>query len=220
VPVSDLVLGLCYLDPQAFLDRARFFGAQAAVAGLTAEDLVPLVAMASRAADAHCGRTFDPSTIFENHRFDLRTRRVSVNQPPVITLQTYQIKLANDLVIEFDVADVVVNNQENYLELTGVSAELKLTGQYLIGGVREPQVEISYLSYQTIHPKVATATGFIAGWMANQGHAAAQLTPGLSKVKLDGAMEVQRDGRMEQAAGEIPFMAQMLLREFVRIAIG
>src|ERR1043165_7501553 len=88
---EDDILGVLYIEPQKFLDKAHFFGAGTSLAGYDADGVKPLIAMASRAADAECGREFTPDSIVETHRWQPSSRRISVNQPPVISVQSYKI---------------------------------------------------------------------------------------------------------------------------------
>ena len=222
VPASDSILGTPYLDPQGFIDRAASFGAGVAVAGKTATDVLPLVAAASRAVDAYCGRTFLSGEISETHAWDARTRRTKVNQPPVATLVSYHIRFgagAGNLT-EFDAAQVFVSNQENYLEL----AELALAASPLIAsglfslGLTEAQVEIVYVSLATVPQQVAAATGFTAAKMANEGYSSAQLPDGLARMKL-GGLEMQRRAASDDT-DLVPPVAKQLLAGFKRVAIG
>lgn len=216
--VSDTVLGLCYMAPQAFLDRAGFFGAQTAIAGKTAEELVPLAAMASRAIDAHCGREFSPASIIETHRWNPYTRRISVNQPPVMTLSSFKFITGPDQEFSFNVADVLVNNQENYLELASLAGIDSVVFES-IAGITEPQIEVTYLSYGSIPQKVVAACGFTMAKMANEAYSSSQVPDGLVRVKLPAGLDVARRSEVEDG-GLIPPMAKQLLQGYVRFAVG
>jgi hypothetical protein len=210
------------MAPQAFLDRAAFFGAQTAIAGQTAEELVPLAAMASRAIDAYCGREFSPAPIIETHQWNPHTRRISVNQPPVMTLQSYQLITGPGQEFSFNVSQVLVNNQENYLELATLAGVEEVVFE-MLAGVMEPQVKVTYLSYSSVPQKVVVACGFTMAKMANDALAAAMLTPGLTMEKVEGATEIRR-APSGKGAGEVPEdlpqMARLLLADSKRIAIG
>jgi hypothetical protein len=216
---ADNILGVCYLAPEEFLSRARLFGAGMSINGLNAEGVKPVLAMASRAIDAHCGRSFTPDAITENHRWNGATRRISVNQPPVMTLSTYRLRTAPSQVQSFNVADVLINNQENYLELATLAAAVGMTGDLLGLGLCEAQVEVTYLSYQAIPQAVAAACGFTAAKMANMGYVSAQVPDGFQKISL-GGFNATRAGLGAGDALEIPPMAQQLLSAYRRIALG
>ena len=219
MPVSDLVLGLCYMDPQAFIDRAALFGAQTAIAGMTAEDLVPLAAMASRAIDAHCGRDFSPASIIETHKWNPLTRRISVNRPPVMTLSSFKFITTPGQEWEMDTDAVLVSNQENYLELATLAGVESVITTIASLGITETQVEVTYLSYQSIPQKVAAACGFTMAKMANQGYSSAQVPDGISRVELPAGLKVARSNTSVDTE-LLPPIAKTLLSEFVRLAIG
>ncbi len=167
LPLDD-IFGVIYLSPDAFLTRAKSIGVD--VAGLGADDVAPTLAIASRAVEAHTGRTFVPDSIEETHRWDQMTRRVSVNQPPVLALESFKIRFApGELgsVVTFELSEVLVNNQENYLELAPYAPAEVVLAQ--IGpGVREPQVEIRYKSFQSVPGAVAAAVGFTAAHLMQE----------------------------------------------------
>lgn len=219
---ADDILGVLYIEPEQFLSRAKFFGAGTSCEGLTADDVKPLIAMGSRLIDAEVGRSFKPTALTELHKLDLRTLRVSVNQPPVITLQSFKLITAPGQGFEFDVAGVLVNNQENYLELATPVGGEGIISEMITSGVREPQIEVTYLSYQSIPEEVITACGFASADLAAKSQAAQILPPGLTMEKVEGATEVRRSAK-EGTSGEaqtLPLMAKLLLSGLKRIAVG
>src|SRR5437016_236070 len=137
---SDDIFGSIYLDPDGFLARAKSFGVD--LTGQTADDVKPTLALASRAVEGFMGgRTFTPDSIEELHRWDERTRRISVNQPPVMTLESFEIIFAPGSPpssYSFPPDEVLVNNQENYLEVASLAVETGLV-MTNIAAVREPQ---------------------------------------------------------------------------------
>lgn len=220
MPLSlDDILGSAYLAPADFAARAAVFGAGTSISGLDEPALKALGAAASRAIDAFCGRDFNPDAVTETHRFDERTRRVSVNRPPVMTLQSYKFVIAPGRYSDVSVAEVFVNNQENYLELVSVTQIPVLTTELLTFGMGEPQVEVTYLSYAAIPGAVAAACGFTMAKMANMGYVSALLPDGLQKVKI-GPLEPSRVVSGANDALDLPVIAKQLLTPFKRIALG
>ncbi|MGB9180066.1 MAG: hypothetical protein WCB68_12535 [Pyrinomonadaceae bacterium] len=215
---SDQVLGASYLSPQDFLDRAEFFGAQVSIADKTAQGLQSLAASASRAIDAYCQRGFSPSAITERHTWNGARRRVSVNQSPVMTLQSFVIIAALDHEIEIPVADILINNTRNFLEVTPAGAELISSGSDNNTDLLEAEVEVVYLSYQSIPAKVSTACGYTMAKMANEAYSSAQVPDGLTRIRLDGVMDVQRRTTTDDT-DLLPPIAKALLREYISVAI-
>src|SRR5258708_7037112 len=119
---TDSVFGICYIEPDYLSNNAAALGCEQAIAGLDNSQITSLIALASREVDNYCGRTFTPDPISENHRFDPATRRISVNNPPVSELISFNIRIAPKVVSTFDVDNVLINNQENYLELASLAA--------------------------------------------------------------------------------------------------
>jgi len=214
-PPLDEIFGVIYLAPEAFLGRAKTFGVNPA--GLGPDDVAPALAIASRAVDAHTGRTFVPDAIEETHRWDPRTRRVSVNQPPVLQLESLRVRFAPGepgSVVTFSPAEVLVNNQENYLELAPYAPADVALAQ--IGpGVREPQVEIRYRSFQAVPGAVAAAVGFTAALLLQEAESNEMLPAGLKRSKVGSEDLSRADGEID-----LPLKAKLLLRPYQRIAIG
>ncbi|HZS45386.1 MAG TPA: hypothetical protein VFC63_09815 [Blastocatellia bacterium] len=217
---SDTTLGVCYIDPTVFKANAAVYGAAAAIAPLSDDEIKMLVALASREIDNYCGRTFTPDTITENHKFDPATRRVSPNNPPVIELLSFQVQIAPQVYSNFDISNVLINNQENYLELASLAAiaSQQLTSQVIALGISQPQVIIQYLSYQSIPESVAGATAITAAYKANEAFANSAITPGVGLLK-SREQEVRRDPSYKPSDG-IPQAAKDLLRGVSRIVAG
>jgi hypothetical protein len=215
LPFDD-IFGVIYLDPDSFIARAKSFGVDAA--GLSADDVKPTLALASRAVEAHMGgRTFTPDAVEEMHRWDGRTRRITVNQPPVMELESFEIIFSPGSPpssFSFAPTDVLVNNQENYLEVASLALSTGLVMTSL-ASVSEPQVVVRYKSYQTVLPAVAAAVGWAAAKFIQQAEAAAMLPAGLTRSKVGSEDLSRKDDDFD-----LPLMAKMLLRPLRAIAIG
>lgn len=210
---NDTIFGPLYLAPAEFLTRAKLFGVE--VEGWTDDELKMLLALASRAVDAHCGRTFIPDSLTETHRWNPETGRISVNQPPVMTLEAFRIRYAPGAVATFRTADVLVNNQENYLELASLALVGGITEAISSFGITEPQVEVTYRSYQAVPGAVAAATAIIAARQRSEGLANELIPAGLARDKF-GDNDVSR----AKEEIEIPVFAKQLLQPFRRLALA
>lgn len=210
---SDNLLGLIYLPPADFIARARSFGAD--VTGVEEPELKATLALASRAVEAHLGgRTFVPNALFEQHRWRPETRRVSVNQPPVMELVSFAVRYAPGAgLVEYNVADVVVNNQENYLELAALGPA-DIGSAALVAS--SPVVEVRYKSYQQVPDSVVAAVGFTAAELLHRALANEMLPAHLTGSKIGS----QTLSRSAERPPDVPHIAQMLLRPLQRIAIG
>jgi hypothetical protein len=231
---EDPILGFSYLSVEDFKSRAAIFGCAQAVAAIGEDDLIlALLAAASRAIDAEVGRDFLSGQVGENHKFDLATRRVKVNRPPLVSLVSYRIRTGAGLVSSFSVAPVTTdgvnnvsfgsiyyNRQENYLELSSLAMAGSMTSTLVSLGLSEPQAEIVYTSLQDVPKQVIAATGYTAALAINESAANKMIAPGLASVKADD-VEVKRS-TSKSAGGEvgIPLKAKQLLRGLSRIAIG
>jgi hypothetical protein len=209
----DEVLGACYLDPEEFLQRKHVFGVGMAIQTYTRDDLLALLASASRAVDDHCGRSFTDEARTELHAWNERTHRVIPNAPPVTELVSFRL-LANEAVAAtFAVSDVFYSTQENYLELVSFAMGTTISTPLLQYGLSEVQAEIVYKSAQAVPLGVKRATGIYAAWEANQGFANALVPAQMSGLQVGGT-------RFNNQRVEVPRAFYDALAEFVRIAIA
>lgn len=210
---SDNLLGVIYLPPADFIARARSFGAD--VTGVEEPELKATLALASRAVEAHLGgRTFIPDALFEQHKWCPETRRVSVNQPPVMELVSFGVRYApGQGLVEYRVADVVVNNQENYLELAALGPADVGAGA-IVASV--PLVEVRYKSYQQVPDAAVAAVGFTAADLLQRALSYEMLPAHLTRSKIGN----QDLSRAAEAPPDIPHFARLLLEPLKRIAIG
>lgn len=214
----DSVLGALYLSLADFKARAKVFGVRAALPE-SDDEIKALLASASRAIDAFCGRSFTPAAVVEQHRLDPATRRVSVNRPPVMGLTSYKLISGPDLSWDVDPSAVFVNNQENYLELVSLAGAIVLTQGQIMPGLVDTLVEVEYTSFAAVPQAVAVACGYAAGKFANLAYASGQVPDGLASVKLDG-VAVTRDTSRPGGDLELPPIAKQLLMPLRRVAVG
>jgi hypothetical protein len=215
---SDSILGPLYLSPDEFTSRAVVFGVRVALPTDSSLTKAALAA-ASRAIEAVTGRSFLPDDITETHRFDPATRRVSVNQPPVLSLTAFRLVIGPTMKSDVNTSAVYVNNQENYLELVSFAQAVMLTPELITLGLTEIQAEVVYKSYQSVPENIAAACGFTAGKILNEMYTSSQVPDGITRVKLGNALDVQRRADADDA-GLVPPIAKLLLAPYKRIAVG
>lgn len=211
--VRDEILGDCYLDPEAFVQRAHVFGVGMSIQNATRDQLVALLASASRRVDEICGRSFAPEQIVETHRFNERTRRVSVNSPPVEELIGFAIILSNRQRATFRVEDVFVNKQENYCELLDFSLGSSLTTSLVSFGLRDAQAEVTYKTFQDPPAAVKRATGLIAAHQANAGFVNAIVPAQFGTLAVGGS-------KFSNVQVDEPAAVRDALGDYIRIPIG
>lgn len=233
--MADSLLGPQYISVANLQSRATAFGCAKAIAAMTSGELEALVALASRAVDGHTGRQWaDGTVITENHKWDMVTRRVRVNQPPILTLVSYVLRTSPAQVATFSVTPITndaggnpvafgpiyYNREENYLELASLAVASSLTTPLISLGMFEPNVEIKYTSYSTAPQAVVSAAGLIAADMANSGYLASMglLSGNIQSVET-GNQSIERAVPLPDAY-PLPPIAVMLLANITRPAIA
>jgi hypothetical protein len=216
---TDSILGVPYLAYDRFRERAELFGCGMAMANFPDTDpgntkLVAVLAAASRAIDSACGRNFLSGNLTENHAWNPTTRRTRVNMPPVLSLVSYAIRLSPSTVATFNIADVYVNNQENYIELLSLASAGSLTPMLASFGLMEPQVEIVYTSYASVPVEVVQACGFQTAFMINEGFVNQMVPQGFGSLDLGGIKA------SNQTTSRMPANVRDLLGDYIRIPIA
>ena len=193
--------GTAYLDAESFRESAELFGAGMAMVKYPEADpdtkLLNALKAASRAVDAFCGKNFLGEDKTENCRLDLTTWQFTVNNPPVSEVVSCLIRFAVDGTIEIPPAQIYINNQVRYLEIS------RTLGQQLITSftptvLNEPQVEIVYKSLQSVPADVQLATGYQAAHMINAGFVDYSLPPSMGKVDIGGMALNNKKGAKSQ----------------------
>ncbi len=227
------LFGASYLNGQDFLDNAATFGCAALVVGYDATGVSSMLAAASREVDVELGRSFSADLIAENHRWDGATRRVKVNQPPVIELQRFSIRVGAGLRSSFTVTPVETddagnpvrfgtvyyNREENYLEVTSLALAGSLVSPIVTLGLTDPQVEIAYKSLPVVPYEVMLAVGYTAAYWLSEAVAASMIPQGLASLRDDDT-EVKRQPQPAWQNRGLPPRAKSILRGLSRIAIG
>jgi hypothetical protein len=216
---TDELFGLCYLSSADFIARADVFGASAYIAAYAADavKVKALLAMASRDVDSFCGRDFSPAARTEQHKWRPETRRVSVNAPPVAAVSSFAVVVGAGQRATFQADEVLVNNQENYVELVALATAESLTSQIIALGITQPFVEIVYTTLQDIPPKVRLAVGHQATHRAKLASEAGNIPAGISSFSV-GPLSVGFNNKTKDVG--LCDAARDLLMEFKRFAIG
>ncbi|HEX8564132.1 MAG TPA: hypothetical protein VF648_00590 [Pyrinomonadaceae bacterium] len=230
----ETLFGKAYLTTEEFREMTDVFGVDVALSKYPEGDagdnrLLGALAAASRTIDAACNRGFGAEEIqIENHTFNTATRRIKVNSPPVVELLEFKIRTAPGSVSSFNVSDVFVNHQENYLELTSLALGGSLTTPLLSLGMNEPQAEIRYKSFAKIPQKIKLACGYQAAWSINQSYVNSIAPP---NYKIESGTNRSERLKVENTTKRNAFEADSvhfrlapgvrdLLSEFIRIPIG
>lgn len=216
---SDLVFGPVYLDPQEFLAAQSVFGVKQS---LPADRSVILgfLAAASRWVEAKTGRVFVPDQEFdEQHDWDSVSRRITVNNPPVLSITSYQIYTGVSSFATFQTNTLAINNQLNYIELTSLAAAGNLTSMLLTMGLFRPYVRIVYKSMASVKPNIKLATGYLAANLINKAFIDNNFAVGLKKISVGGSTTVERADSAAAGGGELPDIVKTLLANEQEITI-
>lgn len=185
--------GPLYLDPNAFVSAAAMFGVEKALP----DDLgliQSFLASASRWIEAQTGKVYVPELdTVEQHRWDPVTRRITVNNPPVLSVSSYKVFTGADTFATFQSNTLVINNQENYVELTAMAAVGNLTPGLLTLGLTEPFVEITYKSFNSVKFNIKLATGYVAARMMNSALVEGQIPFGIKSIKIGSSAQITRN---------------------------
>jgi hypothetical protein len=241
MPVTvDASLGALYVEPEKFLQQATAFGCKKALDALGAEStemIQVIIASASRQIDAYCqSQGFSPDEeIFENHRFDLRTRRVPVNSPPVVELISFGVRTGPQSITSFGLTPVgngadnkpvswgavYYNKQENYLELSSLSVAGNQVSTLISLGLMEVQAEFKYKNGTALKPNVIAATYWQTAHLLNSIHTHNNVVPGIVSMSSPEMSITYEQGLRESRQGAaLHPMAVQLLGTTRRIAIA
>jgi hypothetical protein len=234
---SHPVYGVLYVGVTSFKTQAKGLGCARALEflGDAGDELTKAaIAMASRSVEAYCDvESFDPDHVFaEVHKFNLKRRRVTPNNPPVFDLQQFAVRTGPQSLTTFVLTPVAngpdgnpiawgpvyYNPQQNYLELSGLSVAGNSTPLITLG-LMEPQVEIKYRTC-SLKPNIAAAAAYQAAHLINATYVANQ-APGVSSLSTPEQSVTFEVGLRERAQpAEMHVMAKQLLKQSNRVAIG
>jgi hypothetical protein len=194
-----------------------------ALVGDVTTNISAYIAAASRWIDAFTGKDFTPNTdITEQHNWDPVTRRIPVNNSPILSVSDYRIFIGPSNSASFPVSALYINNQENWVELASMTAAGSLTNALLTIGLYSPVVSITYKSHNDVKPNIKLATGYILGAMINQGIMQRALPPGLQSIQIGEVRAVRMNNSKTGAGGtlEVPDIVTMILNNEITIGIA
>jgi len=238
MPLEDHAsLGVAYIAEATFRAAAAAYGCTAGVAALSTNNLKEILALASRSVDAYCaGQGFDPDAeIVENHDFDLNSRQIRPNQPPVVDLISFKIRTGPQSVTSFTLTPtaqdaggnvvswgaIFYNRQENYLELSSLSVAGNQVSTLISLGLMKAQAEISYKNGTSVPPEVVAATGYQAAHLINMSRLDNQITPGvLSMATPELSITRETGQRTGRTADALHPMVALLLRKPTFISVA
>lgn len=171
------------------MNNASMFGiSAAALAGDVTENASSYIAAASRWVDSYTFKSYSPDDIVESHNWDPMSRRIYVYNPPVLSVSDYRVIVGGPSAgfVQFNVANLVINNSLNYVELPELAAVTAgaLAAPFIPVGLFQPYVQITYKSTANISPSIKLATGLIASAMISQAILAKTLPVGLQSIQV------------------------------------
>jgi hypothetical protein len=210
---SDTTFGISYIDPEEFVKTAQLFGVVQALPN-DRNLILAYCAAASRWLESETGMDFQPQAdIEEQHDWDPETRRLSVNNPPVLSVSVYEIWTGANTKATFDTALLVINNQLNYIELTALTVSTTLTPLVMAYGIYRPFVRIVYKSQSAVRPNIKLATGYLAAILMNSAMVDAAFPAGVKSISVGGSTTLTRDSTSSggKAGTEFPAIVRALI---------
>lgn len=226
-----------YISPEGFRAQASVYGCLSGVTKLSTEQLEEIIALASRSVDAYCaGQGFSPDiSITENHEFDFETRRIRPNQPPVVDLLDFKLRLGPNTTSTYELTPVATdaggnkigwgviyyNRQENVLEVSAMTNIGAVSSVIATLGIMKPQAEITYKNGLAVPQEVQAATAYQAAHLINQAYLDGQIVPGVLNMATPDLSITREAGIREGRTAEaMHHMAKMLLRRPTAITVG
>lgn len=218
------VIGQSYLTVNQFKQMASAFGCGGATITLFSDiEIQAALSAVSRAIENYTNLDWSASPRTESQNIDLYTNRIRVDFAPVTAISAVTIPNFGGTVT-VSVADLKVNNLENYIELpqSAITAMNLPTQNYYGNAITSPLVcQITYTSGQTLPPKnILTATGFATAWVLNMEAANRQTLLGLNTATT-GEDTTTRAGNgfadLADIALATPGTAKLALRGMERV---
>jgi hypothetical protein len=219
--ITDDTFGPCYLTPSEFQQNAAMFGVSPINDDLC-QNLPAYLAAASRWVEKYTGKTFIPNEdIVEQHRWDPATRRVPVNNPPILSVSKFKVYTGPNTFATIPVTELLINNQSNWVEVATIVLAFDVTLAALPMGLFEAIVEITYKSVASIEANIKLATGYVAGAMAAHAKLTGIMPYGVDSIKLGTTMAVTRTNLKSQTPTiPVPDIVSLLLADDVQLGIA
>jgi hypothetical protein len=228
MPVDTHIFGIAYLDADNFRASQALFGVGMAMCDYpdTPEGNVKLTNVlqaASRIIESFCGKDFSPGEITEQQKFT-SPRQFRVNKFPVSSVSSLKIHYSTAAVETIQPAEVFINNQQGYLEITALNFDsVQIAAGILSASLSEPVIEVIYKSLQSVPTSVKLACGYQAAHLINTGFVDKTLPPNFGKIDMGGLSVNNKKGyrsQEEHSAGSISAEAERLLRPFQSFSIA
>jgi hypothetical protein len=170
---------------------------------LTDATIDSFIGIASRLVDSYVGYSFALKQTTERHNWSQKTRRVYPRQKPIVAVTDFRVYVSNQQNAHFTVADVFVNSDRGYVEVTSLATvTYSLFPAIVALGLIEPVAEIVYThGYQYIPSDVKDAIALITVDLIAKDSLAKQGMNGLTRLRV-GDMEMQ--GTMPAKGGVLP----------------
>lgn len=207
---ADTVFGTSYLTPEEFASAALMFGLQQSLPS-DPDTIQGFLSAASRWLEAQTNKSYDPDETFtEQHDWDMVTRRIVVNNPPILSISSYVIYTGVSTFATFPTNSLAINNQLNYVELTSLTAAGNLTSMLLTMGLFQPYVQIAYKGIASVSKNIKLATGYLAAILINRSFLDQSMTPGIKSISVGGSTTITR---ADKSAGdnELPLIVRNLI---------
>jgi len=218
---EDEVFGTLYLSVEDFASRATMFGLSSSVLPDEDDIIQAYLAAASRLIESKTNKTFVPDDHVEQHNWNAETRRITVNNPPILSVSDYRIYTGTTTYATMPTNALFINNQENWVEVTALTAAGNLTSMLLTVGLFHPIVQITYKSSQEVKQNIMLATGYIAAALINQSFIDQGIQPGLKSIKIGSQAQLVRSDSNTKIYGvALPSIIDLLLASDVAIGIA
>jgi hypothetical protein len=142
------------------------------------------IGLASRMADAYCGQHFGLEQVTERHRWKISTRRIYPRQNNVQSLVSLRIYVSAAQKADFQLGDLFLNANENYVEVTSLSTVTYSMFPAIVAlGLIEPTAELTYThGFKYLPQDIKDATAFITVDLLGRDALARQGTVGLDRL--------------------------------------
>lgn len=218
--INHATFGQLYLDPNEFMASRELFGVGSAIPQ-DYDMLKAFLAAASRWVDAKTCKTFVPSADHvEQHTLNPLTGRLSVNNPPVMSISDFRIFTGANTSSPVALDSLFINNQERWVEL--------LMQPFVFPQLAEVIVQITYKSIFDVPSHIKLATGYVAAAIMSDASTSSKFPSGVKSIKIGSQASITREDPGKGADAEksnvldfhVPSMVNLLLANEIAIGIA
>ena len=151
------------------------------------------IKVASSLIDTYTQQSFQYRQDTEKHKWNMSTRRIYPYRRPISSLVSMDIFVSNQQSAAFNVADVFVNKDRNYFEVTSLATVTYSLFPVMIGlGLIEPVAVITYISGSEVVPEdVKDANAIITAHLLAEDSLDKQAMGAMSELTV-GNMTMKR----------------------------